>query len=111
MPGRVLVTGGAGFIGSNTVAALVGQGLEVRELDALRPPVHPPGTRPALPKGVELSIGAADDPNTLREALRGVDAVLHLAAYQDYLPDFSTFYRVNTVGTALLYEIAVADKL
>src|SRR5439155_2174292 len=37
--------------------------------------------------------------------------VLHLAAYQDYLTDFSTFYRVNALGTALLYELIVAERL
>jgi dTDP-L-rhamnose 4-epimerase len=47
----------------------------------------------------------------LAPALQGVDAVIHLAAYQDYLPDFSKFFRVNAVGTALLYEIIVAEKL
>jgi dTDP-L-rhamnose 4-epimerase len=40
-----------------------------------------------------------------------VDAVFHLAAYQDYLPDFGKFFHVNTVGTALLYEIAVEQRL
>ncbi|MCK4591705.1 MAG: NAD-dependent epimerase/dehydratase family protein, partial [Candidatus Latescibacteria bacterium] len=39
------------------------------------------------------------------------DVVYHLAAYQDYLPDFSTFFQVNTVGTALLYEVAVEKRL
>ena len=43
--------------------------------------------------------------------MRGVDAVIHLAAYQDYLPDFSTYFSVNTVGTAMLYEIAVERRL
>ena len=45
------------------------------------------------------------------EALAGVDAVIHLAAYQDYLPDFSKFFHVNTVGTALLYEVIVERRL
>ena len=40
-----------------------------------------------------------------------MDAVIHLAAYQDYLPDFSTFFHTNAVGTALLYEVIVAEKL
>jgi dTDP-L-rhamnose 4-epimerase len=44
-------------------------------------------------------------------ALDQVDAVYHFAAYQDYLPDFSKFFRVNAAGTALLYEIAVAKNL
>jgi dTDP-L-rhamnose 4-epimerase len=47
----------------------------------------------------------------VESALDGIDAVFHLAAYQDYLTDFSKFFHVNTVGTALLYEIIVARKL
>lgn len=109
--GRVLVTGGAGFIGAHTVRALVGQGQDVRVLDQLRPPVHAPGRRPDLPVRAEFVEGAVEDRAGLRAALRGVDAVLHLAAYQDYLPDFSTFYAVNTTATALLYELIVADRL
>lgn len=108
---RVLVTGGAGFIGSHTVRELVARGVGVRVLDALLPPVHTPGSWPDLPSGVELIEGSVDEPEALRAALRGVDTVLHLAAYQDYLPDFSTFYRVNAVGTALLYELIVAERL
>ena len=44
-------------------------------------------------------------------ALDGIDGVIHLAAYQDYMPDFSTFHHVNTVGATLLYELIVAEKL
>lgn len=110
------MTGGAGFIGAHTVRALIApagghSGVRVRVLDALRPPVHAPESQPDLPPGVELLVGGVDDPAALRAALDGVDAVLHLAAYQDYLPDFSTFYRVNTAATALLYELIVADRL
>jgi dTDP-L-rhamnose 4-epimerase len=108
---HVLVTGGAGFIGSHTVRALVDRGMRVRVLDALRPPVHAPGKHPDLPEGVDVVAGSVDDPEAMRAALQGVDAVVHLAAYQDYLTDFSTFYRVNAVGTALLYELIVAEKL
>jgi dTDP-L-rhamnose 4-epimerase len=51
------------------------------------------------------------DKAAFADALTGVDAVIHLAAYQDYLPDFSTYFAVNAVSTALLYEIAVERKL
>src|SRR5919201_4732084 len=111
MPTQVLVTGGAGFIGSHSARALVERGVRVRVLDALRPPVHAAGRAPDLPSEVDVVVGEVEDRAALRRALDGVDAVLHLAAYQDYLPDFSTFYRVNAVGTALLYELIVADRL
>src|SRR2546425_64221 len=109
--GRVLVTGGAGFIGSHCVRALVERGKRVRVLDSLRPPVHASGLQPDFPAGVDVRVGQVEDRAALRAALDGVGAVLHLAAYQDYLTDFSTFYRVNALGTALLYELIVAEQL
>src|SRR5207302_718808 len=59
----------------------------------------------------KLIIGDVRDPKVFLDALKDVDRVVHLAAYQDYLPDFSTFFSVNSVGTALLYELIVANKL
>lgn len=108
----VLVTGGAGFLGSHTALLLLERGYRVRALDALRPPVHGDGERPPwLPADVELMVGDVRDRDAVSRALRGAGSVVHLAAYQDYLPDFSTFFDVNTVGTALLYEVCVAERL
>jgi dTDP-L-rhamnose 4-epimerase len=109
---RILVTGGAGFIGSHTVDLLLKKGHTVRVLDALEPPVHRDRQRPAyLPREVELLLGDVRDRAAWARALEGVEAVFHFAAYQDYLPDFSKFFHVNAAGTALLYEIAVEKKL
>jgi dTDP-L-rhamnose 4-epimerase len=109
---KVLVTGGAGFIGSHTVDRLLAKGYEVRVFDALLPPVHPAPVWPSyLPTDIERIHGDVRDRDALARALRGVEAVIHLAAYQDYLPDFSTFFHTNAVGTALIYEIAVAERL
>lgn len=108
---RALVTGGAGFIGSHTVDALLARGFDVRVLDLLIPPVHDgSGTVPDyVPREVEFIHGDVRDRETMLRALQGVDVVYHLAAYQDYLPDFSTFFSTNTTSTALLYELIVAE--
>ncbi len=109
---RILVTGGAGFIGSHTVDLLLQQGHTVRILDSLAPPVHSDGKMPAyVPREAEFLLGDVRDRAAWERALRDIDAVFHFAAYQDYLTDFSKFFHVNTVGTALLYEIIVENKL
>jgi dTDP-L-rhamnose 4-epimerase len=110
---KVLTTGGAGFIGSHTVDALLDAGHEVRILDNLSPPVHQDGRIPDYVPLDDLDFirGDVRDHAAWERALDGVDAVFHLAAYQDYLPDFSKFFHVNTVGTALLYEIIVEKHL
>jgi len=92
---KILVTGGAGFIGSHTVDLLLQKGHAVRVLDALTPPVHKPGQRPDyVPGEVEFIQGDVRDREAWECALVGVEAVFHLAAYQDYLPDFSKFFHV-----------------
>ena len=108
---RVLVTGGAGFIGSHTVDALLEKGHEVRILDNLQKPVHLKGKPAWVPADAEFVLGDVRDKEMWERCLEGVDAVYHFAAYQDYLPDFSTFFHVNAVGTAFLYEVAVEKKI
>lgn len=108
---KILVTGGAGFIGSHTVDALLARGHDVRVLDSLEPRVHA-GRRPDyLPAEVELIVGSVTDRAVFARALEGVEAVFHFAAYQDYLTDFSRFFHTNSVGTALLYELIVTERL
>lgn len=110
---KILVTGGAGFIGSHTVDQLLEHGHNVRILDALRPPVHEGTGLPSYvpTKDAEFIFSDTRDRVAWERALNGVSAVFHFAAYQDYLPDFSTFFHVNTVSTALLYEIIAANHL
>ena len=108
---RILVTGGAGFIGSHTVDLLLEKGYEVRILDSLQERVHPHGWPPYIPASVDRMQGDVRNRPDWEKALDGVEAVIHLAAYQDYMLDFSTFFQVNTVSTALLYEIIVERKL
>ncbi len=108
---RVLVTGGAGFIGSHLVDRFHAEGFEVRVLDNLDPKVHPSGRPPQFPNDVEFIRGDVTDRETFRYALRDVDIVSHQAAYQDYMPDFSRFLAVNAVSTALLYELIVEERM
>ncbi len=108
---RVLVTGGAGFIGSHTVDALLARGYDVRILDALLPPVHDGRWPVYVPGSVDRIMGDVRDKTAIRRALDGVHIVYHFAAYQDYLTDFSTFFHVNAAATALLYELIVESRL
>jgi dTDP-L-rhamnose 4-epimerase len=108
---KVLVTGGAGFIGSHTCDRLLALGHDVIVLDALTRPVHRNGRPAYLSGSVDFYEGDARNRDLLTNLLRRVDAVYHFAAYQDYLPDFSRFSDVNVVSTALLYEIIVAERL
>lgn len=108
---KVLVTGGAGFIGGHLVERFLADGFEVRVLDSLDPKVHPFGKPHWLSPKVDFVRGDVTDAEALLYALRDVDIVSHQAAYQDYMPDFSRFFRVNAVGTALLYELIVREKL
>jgi dTDP-L-rhamnose 4-epimerase len=110
---KALVTGGAGFIGSHTVDLLLQHGYQVRILDSLTAPVHVNGRVPGYVPVDDVEFHQADvrDKASWERALKGVDVVFHLAAYQDYLPDFGKFFHVNTVGTALLYEVIVEKRL
>src|SRR5438094_1888004 len=79
---RVLVTGGAGFIGSRLVDGLLEVGYAVRVLDSLEPQVHGNGTSPdgVLNPEAEMIVGDVRDPAAVARALEAVDHVLHEAA-------------------------------
>jgi len=107
---RVLITGGAGFIGSWTVDLLLERSYSVRILDNLQPRVHPHGRPAWVPREAEFILGDVSNPGDVSRALEGVDYVLHLAAYQDYLPEFSQFIHTNAESAALLFELIVGDR-
>ncbi|MFG2818694.1 NAD-dependent epimerase/dehydratase family protein [Kitasatospora sp. NPDC048365] len=102
---RILVTGGAGFIGSQVVRSLVAAGHEVRVLDALLPAAHPSGAAPTMPDGVEFVHGDVRDADAVDRALAGVDAVSHQAAMVGLGVDFADapdYVGCNDLGTAVL---------
>jgi len=108
---KILVTGGAGFIGSHTCDRLLALGHDVVVLDALTRTVHRTGRPEYVRPEIDFYEGDVRNRDLVTNLLRRVDAVYHFAAYQDYLPDFSRFSDVNVVSTALLYEIIVAERL
>ncbi|MFI5809127.1 NAD-dependent epimerase/dehydratase family protein [Streptomyces sp. NPDC051561] len=107
---RVLVTGGAGFIGSHIVERLISANHEPVVLDALLPAAHPTAPRP--PAGVEWVHADVRDAEAMRRVLRGVDAVCHQAAMVGLGKDFAdapAYVGCNDLGTAvLLAEMAAA---
>lgn len=108
----VLVTGGAGFIGSHLADELIASGYRVRALDILSEQVHGPGqSRPEyLDERVELIVGDVRDPEALEEALDGVDAVFHLAAavgVGQSMYEINEYVDVNCRGTAVLLEALI----
>ncbi|MBM9506841.1 NAD-dependent epimerase/dehydratase family protein [Actinacidiphila acididurans] len=110
---RVLVTGGAGFIGSHIVAALASRGHEPVVLDALLPTAHA-GPLEQLPSGTaQFHHEDVRDPEAVRRALHGVTAVCHQAAMVGLgkdLTDAPDYVGSNDLGTAvLLAEMARAD--
>lgn len=115
MARRVLVTGGAGFVGSHLVDALLARGDAVRILDNLDPQVHGPAQRvPAwVPSEAELIRGDVRDVETVRRALAGVDTVYHLAAavgVGQSMYQVASYTAVNTLGTANLLQALVDDR-
>jgi dTDP-L-rhamnose 4-epimerase len=111
MPKHILITGGAGFIGSHVADDLITSGHRVRALDVLAPQVHPNGSRPEyLNPDVELQIGDVRDPQTVARALRGIDAVYHFAAMVGVgqsMYQVADYTSVNDLGTAVLLQALV----
>jgi dTDP-L-rhamnose 4-epimerase len=115
MTQKILVTGGAGFIGSFLADALVERGHNVRIYDALVPQVH--GPEQAVPKYVnpnaEFIKGDVRDRDALAEALEGVDVVFHLAAavgVGQSMYEIQHYTEVNTLGGAILLDLLANTK-
>jgi dTDP-L-rhamnose 4-epimerase len=109
MKKRVLVTGGAGFIGAHIAKELLANGYTVRALDSLVPQVHGPDRkRPAyLPSDVDLIIGDIRDQSAVSRALQRVDAVIHLVSLVGVgqsMYQIDEYTSVNNLGSAILLQ-------
>src|SRR3712207_2823421 len=113
MSGSVLITGGAGFIGSHVADHLLVRGYRVRALDNLLDQVHEGASRPDyLSDEVELVEGDVRDRDAVVRALDGVDQVVHLAArvgVGQSMYEIADYTSVNCEGTAVLLE-AMMDR-
>ncbi len=111
---RVLITGGAGFIGSHLADRLLAEGHEIRALDNLDRQVHPAGERPDyLDVEVELQVGDVRDHDAVRQALEGVDAVVHFAAavgVGQSMYEIERYTSINAIGAAVLLEETVERR-
>ncbi len=109
---RILVTGGAGFVGAHVANELLARGYSVRALDVLHPQVHGRDEkRPSyLDKEVELVVGDVRDPRALDRCLEGVDAIYHFASLVGVgqsMYEIERYTSVNNVGTAVLLEALI----
>jgi dTDP-L-rhamnose 4-epimerase len=108
VPTQVLITGGAGFIGSHITDLLLASGYRVRILDMLHPQVHRDGARPSyLSKDAELIVGDVRDESVVHRALKGIDSVIHLASavgVGQSMYEIASYTASNDLGTAVLLE-------
>ena len=110
---RILVTGGAGFIGRAVAKELLQRGNEVRVLDSLIEQVHGDRKRPDdFPEDAELVVGDIRNRDVVTRALQGVDSVIHLAAevgVGQSMYAVERYTSVNETGSAVLFE-ALIDR-
>ena len=107
MSKRILVTGGAGFVGSHTVDALLREGHAVRVFDDLSDQVHRGGIPAYLSPQAEFVRGDVRNPETLRQVVSDVDVVYHFAAavgVGQSMYEIARYMEINTQGTANLLQ-------
>jgi dTDP-L-rhamnose 4-epimerase len=110
---KVLITGGAGFVGSHLVDALVERGHSVRIYDSLDPQVHGSSPRPRVTAGVELIVADVCDRSALRKAMEGVEVIFHFAAQVGVgqsMYEIIRYVSSNTLGAAVLLDILANER-
>ncbi|MFW5968195.1 MAG: NAD-dependent epimerase/dehydratase family protein [Persicimonas sp.] len=110
MSRHILITGGAGFIGSHLADELLDAGHSVRVLDNLSRQVHPEGKPDYLDERVEVVEGDVRDAEAVAEALDGIEVVFHLAAavgVGQSMYEIEHYTSVNDIGTAVLLEALI----
>ena len=110
---NILVTGGAGFIGSHLTEALIASGHRVRVLDSLVPQVHSNGAASYGHPDADFLHGDVCDPRTVDRALEGIDAIFHEAAevgVGQSMYEIDRYVKANDMGTAVLLQALVRSK-
>ena len=111
---QVLITGGAGFIGSHLVDALIASGHQVRVIDCLDPQVHEGKTPSYLNPHADYAWGDVRDRDLLRRTLKGIEVIFHEAAavgVGQSMYQIERYVQANVVGTAVLLDVIVNDRL
>jgi dTDP-L-rhamnose 4-epimerase len=114
---RILITGGAGFIGARLASGLVACGKRVRVLDSLASQIHGDlprgvGVDAMALDGIEFIRGSVEDLAAVAAALRGIDCVVHLAAETgtgQSMYEIARYNRINTLGTANILQVLAND--
>ncbi|MHA1649180.1 MAG: SDR family NAD(P)-dependent oxidoreductase [Candidatus Helarchaeota archaeon] len=112
---NILITGGAGFIGSHLADRLIEKGYSVKVLDNLEPQVHGSSQKPPsyLHKQVEFVRGDIRERDVLQRVLEGIDAIYHFAAsvgVGQSMYQIEKYISVNTLGTARLFDIIINQE-
>lgn len=114
MISKVLVTGGAGFIGSHLADKFINEGLKVVVLDNLLPQIHPEGKLPSyFNKKAKFIAGTIENPHDWEKALKDVDAVFHYGAavgVGQSMYEIAHYVKTNSYGTSLLLDYLVNQK-
>ena len=111
---KILITGGAGFIGKHLATRLLNEGNEVRILDNFNPQLHEVEVLPkSFKNNIEVIKGDIRNRDLLRKALKNINKVVHYAAETgtgQSMYDIEKYFDVNVQGTATLIDLMQNDQ-